>query len=346
MTFYVWSRTPDAAARIKGFASKVVGGIERSDGARANVLDDDGPLFDVVIAGTDLLVSAGLRAFLERRADGTCTFEPVTLVSKTESIEGWSLLRCEAVRKVLRGYQEVDVDALASIREPMLVAAGDESWMSELLVRDDLADAMIAEGFTGLGFRGVAGKRRAGGAKRRFPEAEILARAPRPETDIAFVSRIAAMPDAAAAWRETVARAPAEGKASVEGTTRGILSILASSPPPKKVKALWFGLGELTDGNWSIQISGSTRFVEAERYAIEWATRPAWSIRQGLSLSPFRGERSDYLHPLAMTAISVAEIARNPKGADLMRDKWLAVGWNSGDAIILGSVTAAGFVPD
>jgi hypothetical protein len=343
VTWYFWTGTADAASRVKDFAAKVVGTVED---ARAEILDDEGPLFDVVQAGTDLLVSKALRAFLEREAPGACTFLPVTLFSETESIDGWSLVDCTAVHKAIHGLNELDPAAIVDVSAKILVATGEEKWVRKIVVRADLADAMIAAGFTGLGFRPANGKRQAGGARRTFPEIEILARTPREKNDLAFIARMVAMPDATAAWRQTLERAPAEGNVSIESTSRSLHLFLRRSPPPRKVKALWFGLGELTDGNWYIGICGSTRFDEATRYSTEWATRPAWSIKEVLSLEPFRGERADYLHPLAFTAIAVAKLARTAEAAEQLRGKWLAVGWNSGDAVILGAVDPTGFVPD
>lgn len=392
MDYFRWGLSADAASRVRGFVAPVVFSVEEPsgvlfyqpraakhawpDGAFARVLVDRGPLFDVVCAGTDLMVSAKLRAFLESEVPGALRFFPVALRFETGDREGYAVMHCNHRHRVLRDSGDVDVAALAPVRAPIFLGLGRKAHMKQIFARDDLVEHLVDAGFSGLGFQHVTGRRRARRPGAPLPEVAMLAAwrasAAHEETAAELVDRVATHPDANASWRAVVAHCRREAGrdlwpgldaidiAADVGTFQETLRApMDASPAPAAVNGLWFGLGDLEDGDHFIEVCGSDRFEEAERFSAAWAVHPAWSTEESLvlpafAIDPSADERqrsaAGYLLPWAYAVIVIGQIARTPQGRALLRGKarerWIAVGWNSGDFAVLGKVDASGFVPD
>ncbi len=142
-----------------------------------------------------------------------------------------------------------------------------------------------------------------------------------------------------------------------------LTSVLSSEPPPPTIKALWFGLFLPVDRSGRVAIGlyvgGSKRFDRKDD-TFDWASSPEYFpegryadsqvLRDVYDLSQQDVSLCSALHEiigLGFAAISVAQICRQQPesirgGA---KKRHLATGFDAGEGLLIGSVTADGFEP-
>lgn len=143
-----------------------------------------------------------------------------------------------------------------------------------------------------------------------------------------------------------------------------LTGLLTDEPPPKGIKAFWFGLfnpvvkGKTTCGMY---IAGSNTF-DAEDDTFEWACDPAYfpdgryadshilnEIYQSVSKAKgFVSSYGEYVLCLGFAGLVAKHLAATIGARTWLgtsRSRSLAVGFDSGDGVLLGSVTKSGWMP-
>jgi hypothetical protein len=145
-------------------------------------------------------------------------------------------------------------------------------------------------------------------------------------------------------------------------TTGWFRSILAHSPPPADVNALWFGIWSPVGSNGrtlnDFHVGGSTSFGSTPDWMsrLEWLPRGRYrhsEVQRAIKLAADRAGDEEIAHALDY-AIALGHVAASVMltleavelGALPLRDAQLpvAVGFDSGDGLLVGRVVQDGFV--
>lgn len=145
------------------------------------------------------------------------------------------------------------------------------------------------------------------------------------------------------------------------GLSKWLSEVLRKEPPSSRINAFWFGLYHPTSRGSDVYVAGSDQFDPSDTTA-DWASAPAWwpggryANSRGLfqlfkSLRRFPSEArqfAEWLLLLGYAALSVARLCR-VLDADLLlgrrRERAIAVGFDDGDFLVLGSLTRSGLKP-
>ena len=347
---------------------------------------EDGPIWDCMAAGTDLVVSRRLKNFLEKRTGNDLAFVPTLLKYEkgTKTINGYYALGFQKVVKAISKYRDLDEKMVRTCGHAAMVVCDkeDDCW-SWLAIDAGLAEEMIAAGFTGLGFKNPFTENKPvwnGTTPRTFPEEQMMEQYHRDRSTLLIEKTATSVKTIQDGWqallKEGAVIEPAYVWQNLEGLdvekdleqqAAWLEKLLKSEPPPKSIRAFWFGIfdrhtGKDIDCLATLYASGSDRYDKDKRYDFEWAVNPKWfpegrythsSTLDAISTEAnqtkcqeLREALSDFL-TLGYTALlvrfAVEAISKKTLSCLGRKKRPLAVGFDSGDGLYVGAVSQAGW---
>ena len=165
-------------------------------------------------------------------------------------------------------------------------------------------------------------------------------------------------------WRGWNALRKLEFSTDRSRLSRWLKGLLTKAPPPKPIKAYWFGLfNPIVDGKTTcgIYVAGASAF-DPEDDTFEWACDPAYfpdgryaqsqvlgEIYQSVAKKAGGASYGEYVLCLGYVGLVVKHLAIKfgpETWLGAARSRALAVGFDSGDGVLLGSVTKDGWKPN
>lgn len=399
--YYVWDASADFTRKY-GVGSACLFGPQTNDGMLVSLkwpgsakrsrsalhveILEDGPIWDCMSTGTDLIVSQSLKEFLEIRTGSDLVFLPLCLKNEdgTRTIGGYYGVVFKRVLKASTNYSQVDREMISSCGHSAVRVRDkkDDCW-SRLLVDAELAEEMIANRFTGLGFKNCFSSKKPGwnGKKPRyFPEKDMMDHCLRDRPTLLIENIVTNAKSIQDGWRtllkEAAAMQPADVWKTLEGLDVGddlayreiwFKMLLRTEPPPESVRAFWFGIFDRSgekkgESLATLYACGSERYELENRYDFDWAVNPKWfperryassDILDAISREANRMKSGELREALSyfltlgyaslLVRFTVGAISK-AKAPYLSRTKRpLAVGFDSGDGVFIGVVSHSGW---
>jgi len=398
--YYGWSTEADFS-RKTGIHPAILSSVETKDGAlvrlkghgsgkrinltcHARILED-GPIWDCMCAGSDLVVSQRLKDFLEKRTGSDLAFLPTCLKDEEgrKTIDGYYALGFQKVVKAISNYSDLDQKmVLTSGHVAMVVCDKEDDHWSRFAIDAELAEEMIAAGFTGLGFKNPFTDKKpgwSGKTPRAFPEEEMMERYHRDRPTLLIEKTATSVKSIQDGWtallKEAAVIEPADVWENLEGLdveedlerqAEWLGALLKSEPPPKSIRAFWFGIferstGKNLEGLATLYACGSERYDKDKRYDFDWAVNPRWfpdgRYTQSATLDAISREANQtksselrealffltHGYAALLVRFAVGAIPTETLACLGRKKRPLAVGFDSGDGLFVGSVSQSGW---
>ncbi|MEN6627178.1 MAG: hypothetical protein ABFD69_13220 [Candidatus Sumerlaeia bacterium] len=342
----------------------------------------DGPLWDCLRALSDLIVSERLMIFLKACAGDDLDFVPVELRWDEKRKEtGYHAVIFKKFVSAQQGLRKFDLNAISKSGHAAMIVGNEKGGdFRSFFMRADLAEELIAAGFTGLGFDNFYSDAKPGcmdGRERVYPEAggagaetpekpgntyrKLLEAAKTIEDGWQALLAAAKKKQKSRAWD---ALAELDVKKDLKSHVDWLVKGFKEEPPPKEINALWFGIFERLEQKTkssyaTLYIAGSDRYDAEKRYSIDWAVRPRYFPEWRYAPSPVLDQISSEEHKAkgshdAFTFLTLGYAALLTRFALVAAMKTIehdfgeqqcpvAVGFDEGGFFFIGSVSNEGF---
>lgn len=371
----------DQAAETKAEEREIK---KKKGGVWARVIVD-GPLWDCLRALSDLIVSERLMNFLKARAGDDLDFLPVELRWEGKRRQdGYHTVIFKKFVSAQQGLRKFDLGAISECGHRVTLVGdkiGDN--ITSFFIRADLAEELIAAGFTGLGFDNFYSDAKPGwvdGKKRVYPEAGTAGAEATQKPGNTYRELLMAVKTIEDGWQALLTAAKQkqtsrawgalselEVKKDLKSHVDWLVEGFEKEPPPKEINAFWFGIFERVqqkakNSYATLYIAGSDHYDPEKRYSIDWAVRPRYFPEWRYAPSPVMDQISSEEHKAKgskdafhfLTLGYAALLTRFAWQGALTRIKYdfgerecpIAVGFDEGGFIFIGSVSKEGFKPE